>query len=101
MPLTYTLTDSRLIDLDSLDASLLEINDFVTKSESKLSRLRLLGDVGTREGPVENSDRTSEHALHWLLGQTLSVAAPLHRHRPRTADIRDDDGGTDITSNRD
>lgn len=100
MGCTYTLTDGRLIDLDGLDSSLFEVNDFVTESKGELPGLHLLGNIGTREGPVEDSDRTGEHTLHWLLGQALSVAAPFDSHRTRAADVGDDDRRADITEER-
>jgi len=41
-------------------------------------------------GPVSNT-------LHRVLGNTLSVAAPLHSNGARTTYIRDNDGQSDIT----
>lgn len=49
-----TLSDSRLVDLDSLDTGVGEVNDLVSEGESKLLRLNLLGDIGSGEGPVKD-----------------------------------------------
>ena len=92
-----TLTESRLVNLDSLDATLLEINDLVTESESELLALNLTRDIGTREGPVEDGDGSSKHTLHGLLGNALGVLRPLNGDGAGTADIGGDDGGTDVT----
>ena len=94
---TYTLTESRLVNLDSLDATLLEIDDLVTESESELLALNLTRDIGTREGPVEDGDGSSKHTLHGLLGNALGVLRPLNGDGAGTADIGGDDGGTDVT----
>ena len=84
---TYTLTDSRLIDLNGLDTSLLQIHYLVAKGEGELLGLELTSDIGTGEGPVENGDRAGQHSLHWFLRNALSVAAPLHGNRVGTANI--------------
>lgn len=81
-----------------MDASLLEVYDFISESESELLGLELTGSVGARERPVEDGNRTGEHPLHGFLGQTLSVAAPFDSHGTGTADVRDDDGRTDVAS---
>ena len=61
---TYTFTDGRLIDLDSLDASFLKVNDFVAEGKRELTGLDLLGDIRTRERPVEDGDGAGQHTLH-------------------------------------
>lgn len=94
---TYTLTDSGLIDLDGADAGFLEVNDFIAESQSQLLGLQFTGDIGTREGPVEDGDWASKHTLHGPLGEALGVATPADGHGARAADIRDDDGGSDVS----
>ena len=54
---TYTLTEGGLVDLDRADASLLEVDDLITESQSELPGLELTRDIRTREGPVEDCDR--------------------------------------------
>lgn len=49
-----TLSDSGLVDLDSLDTGVGEVNDLVSEGKSKLLRLNLLGDIGSGEGPVKD-----------------------------------------------
>lgn len=49
-----TLSDSGLVDLDSLDTGVGEVNDLVSEGKSKLLRLNLLGDISSREGPVKD-----------------------------------------------
>ena len=94
---TYTLTDSRLIDLNCLDTSLLQIHHFVAEGEGELLRLELTRNISTGEGPVEDSDRAGQHSLHWFLRHALSIAAPLDGNRGGTADIGDDDGWANIS----
>ena len=91
-----TFTDGGLIDLDGLDTSLLEVDDFVTESKGQLAGLGLAGDVNTRERPVKDGNGACQHALHGVLGQALGVAAPLDGDGTGAADVGDDDGGTDI-----
>lgn len=91
-----TLTESGLVDLDGADATLLEIDDLVTESKRELLALDLTGDILTREGPVQDGDRAGKHTLHGLAGQALSVLRPLDSHGLGTADVGDDDGGTDV-----
>lgn len=92
-----TLSDGRLIDLDSLDTSLGEVDDLVSESKSKLLGLNLLGNIGSGERPVEDGDGTGEHTLHWLLGQALSVGGPSDSHGLRSGDVGDDNGGSDVS----
>ena len=94
---TYTLTDSRFIDLNGLDTSLLQINHLVTEGEGELFGLEFARNVGTGEGPVEDGNRAGQHSLHRLLRDTLRVAAPLDSNRVGTADVGNDDGGADIS----
>lgn len=61
---THTLTNSRLVNLDGADAGRFEIDDLITESKSKLLRLHLARNIVTREGPVQDGDRTRKHALH-------------------------------------
>ncbi|KAH9943489.1 golgi-body localization protein domain-containing protein [Epithele typhae] len=93
---TYTLTKSRLINLNGLDASLLQVDDLVAEGEGELLALELTGDIRTREGPVEDSHRTGKHTLHRAAREALSVAAPAHSHRLGAADVGDDNGGTNV-----
>lgn len=91
-----TLTDGRLVDLDGEDASLLKVADLVTEGKSKLHSLGLLVNVGTRERPVENGDRASEHALDRLAGKLLGVAGPADGHRAGAGHVGNDNGGTNV-----
>ena len=94
--MTYTLTESGLVDLNGLNARLLEVDNLVAEGKSKLLALELTRDIRTGEGPVENGDGAREHTLHGELGEALGVAAPAHSHGRGTADIRDNDRGTDV-----
>lgn len=97
---TYTLTDGGLVDLDGVDAGGLEVDDLVTESQSKLLGLELTGDIGTGERPVEDGDWASQHALHGELGQALGVRGPLDSDGSGTADVGDDNWGTDVTEQK-
>ena len=90
-----TLTKGRLIDLDDEDAVLLEVDDLVTESKSKLLALHGLVDVITGERPPEAGDGTSKHALHGLLGDGRSILGLLDGHGSGAGDIADNDRGTD------
>jgi len=92
-----TLTESRLIDLDDLDASGLEVNNLVTDGEGELLGLDGLVDIVTGERPAETGDGTSEHALHGLGRHGSSVLGLLDGHRSGTRDVTDNDGGTHAT----
>lgn len=93
---TYAFTDSGFINLNGTDASLLEVDNLITEGKSQLLGLQLPGNVGTREGPVEDGDRSSKHTLHGLGGEALSIATPLDGHGVGTADVGDDDGRSDV-----
>jgi hypothetical protein len=97
LPQGETFTDRRLVDLDSEDTSLLEVDDLVTESESELLALNLLGNIGTGEGPVEDGDGTGEHTLHGALGEGLSVGRPADGDGSRAGDVGDDDRGTNVS----
>jgi hypothetical protein len=56
---------SRLIDLDDWDAGFFKIRDFIAESEAKLFGLDGLRDIVSRETPTKDSDRTSQHSLHY------------------------------------
>jgi hypothetical protein len=86
--------DSTYHDIDTV---LLEVNDFVAESQSKLLSLDRLVNVVTGERPPEASNGTSKHALHGLLGDRGSVLALLDGHRSGTRDVTDDDRRTDAT----
>jgi hypothetical protein len=92
-----TLSDGRLVDLNGVDAGVLQVDDLVTESESELLGLGLSGDIDTGERPVEDGDGTGKHTLHWLFGEGLSVGGPSNGHWRRTRDVGDDDGGSDVS----
>jgi hypothetical protein len=92
-----TLTQSRLIDLDDVDASLLKVNDLVTESQGKLLGLDGLVDIVTGERPPKAGNGASQHALHGLLGDGHSVLGLLDGHGSGTGDVTDDDRGADAT----
>lgn len=90
-----TLTESRLVDLDDVDASSLKVNDLVAEGKSKLLSLDGLVDVVTRERPSETGDGTSQHTLHGLLGDGGGELGLLDGHGGRAGDVTDNDRGTD------
>ena len=91
-----TLTDGGLVDLDGTNTGLLEVDDLVAEGKGDLLGLHLLADVGTGERPVEDGDGAGKHALHGLLGEALGVRRPADGHGSGTADVRDNDGGTNV-----
>ncbi|CAH0014573.1 unnamed protein product [Clonostachys rhizophaga] len=90
-----TLTESRLIDLDDTDTGVLEVNNLVAESKSKLLSLDGLVNVVTRERPSEAGDGASKHTLHGLLRNGDGIFAFLDSHRSRSGDVTDDDRRTD------
>jgi len=89
-----TLTKSRLIDLDNVDAVLLEVENLVTESQSELLALDGLVNIVTRERPPQAGDWASKHALHGLLGPLSSILGLLNGHGSRARDIANNDGRT-------
>lgn len=92
-----TLTDGRLINLDVDNTSLLQINDLVTDGKGELGADDRAGDVITDEGPLQAGDGASQHTLHGLGGQRLSIDGLFDSHRVDAVDITKDDWGTDAT----
>jgi len=92
-----TLTESRLIDLDDEDTSSLKVNDLVTESKGKLLSLDGLVDIITRERPSETGDWTSQHALHWLLGDGDGVLGLLDGHWCWAGDVTNNDRWANAT----
>lgn len=89
-----TLTEGRLIDLDDVDAGLLEVDNLIAESQGELLSLDRLVNVVTGERPPQAGDGASKHTLHGLLGDADSVLALLDGHRSRARDVTDDDRGT-------
>lgn len=63
-----TFSDSGFVDLDGVDTSVLQVDDFVSKSQGQLLGLDFSRDIGSGERPVQDGDGTSQHTLHGLLG---------------------------------
>lgn len=92
-----TLTESRLIDLDDVDAGLLEVDNLVTEGQSKLLGLDGLVNVITGERPSQASDGASQHALHGLVGDLDGVLGLLDGHGSGAGDVADNDGRSDAS----
>ncbi|KAK1242143.1 hypothetical protein MKX07_000129 [Trichoderma sp. CBMAI-0711] len=92
-----TLTESRLIDLDDVDAGGLEVDDLVTQSQSELLGLDGLVDVVTGERPSQAGDGSSQHTLHGLAGDGDGVLGLLDGHGGGAGDVADNDGGSDAS----
>jgi hypothetical protein len=89
-----TLTEGRLVDLDDVDASRLEVDDLVAEGKSKLLSLDGLVNVVTGERPPQAGDGASEHTLHGLGGDRDGVLGLLDGHGSGTRDVTDNDGRT-------
>ena len=92
-----TLSDSRLIDLDGLDAGLGKVDNLVSESESELLGLNLLGDIGSGERPVEDGNRAGKHTLHWFVGKALGVSGPSDSHGLRSGNVGDNNWWSDVS----
>lgn len=92
-----TLTESRLIDLDDVNAGRLKVDNLVTESQSKLLSLDRLVNIITRERPSQASDGSSQHTLHGLAGDRDGVLGLLDGHGSRAGDVTDNDGGSDAS----
>jgi hypothetical protein len=92
-----TFSDSRLVDLNGLDTGVGKVDDLVSESEGELLGLDLLGDIGSGERPVENGNGTSQHSLHGLVRDLLGVRRPSDSHGGRSGDVRDDNGGSNVS----
>ena len=82
-----TFTNGGFINLNSLDASLLKIDNLATKGKRELPRLVLSRNVNARERPGEDRHWPHQHTLHWLLGNALGVGALFDYDRARAAYI--------------
>ena len=82
---------SGFVNLDDSDAVLFEVQNFVTDGKADFLSLRLERNIFTREGPVENRNRTRKHALHRLLGATLCENGPFNRNRSAAAHVTPND----------
>lgn len=87
-----TLTERRLVDLDDVDAGLLEVDDFVTESKSKLLSLDGLVNIVTGERPSQAGDGASKHALHGLVRDGDGVLGLLDSHGGRARNVTNNDG---------
>lgn len=92
-----TLSDGRLVDLDGVDTSVLQVDDFVSEGQGQLLGLNLSRDIGSGEGPVQDGNGSSQHTLHGLLGDGLGVLGPSDGHGLRSGDVGDDDRGSDVS----
>lgn len=90
-----TLTESRLVDLDDVNASLLEVNNLVAQGEGELLSLDGLVNIITGERPPQAGDGTRQHALHGLVGHRDGVLGLLDRHGSGAGDVADNDGRAD------
>lgn len=75
-----TLTEAGLVHLDNLDAALLQSNNLVANGEGYLNVGGMVGLVVADEGPLKNSGRSGEHALHGFGGKRLSVDSEIDGH---------------------
>ena len=73
----------RLVDLNHANPRRFQVQHLVADRERKL--LRGLGArlVVAHEGPLENRDRSGEHAFDRSFRERLRVPAPAHGHRAR------------------
>ena len=80
-----------LIDLDRLAARRFQVEYLVADRQRDLAATRLSGLIVAHETPVEDRDRTGQHAFDRLVGQPLSIAPPIDRHRfgPRNIAVKD------------
>ncbi|KAM3072695.1 hypothetical protein ACMFMF_011920 [Clarireedia jacksonii] len=92
-----TLTKSWLVDLNDVNTGSLKVNNFITKSQSKLLSLDRLVNVVTREGPSETGDWSGQHTLHWLLGDGDGIFGLLDSHWRGTRDVTNNDRRTNAS----
>ena len=81
------LTQCWLIDLNDSNPGILKISNLVAQSQTDL-----IGNLGqrqiiAREGPSDDGDRTSQHALDRVIGQRLRITCPFNSHRVRTDNV--------------
>ena len=77
--------------MDNLDTSRFQVKDLFLDGQGDLEGRFLDGNVLTREGPVENGHRTSQHTLDWLVCAALGIAGPLDSNWVEASDISPDD----------
>ena len=76
-----------LIDLDNSNSGVLKIGDLVAQSQTDLISNLGQRQIIAREGPGDDGDRTSQHALNRVIGQRLRVTCPFNSHRVRTDNV--------------
>nr|GMC95624.1 Uncharacterised protein [Ipomoea batatas] len=92
LPKRQTLSQSSFINLNDIDACLLQILYFILNCQSNLVAGFESWLVISNKGPVENGNRASKHSLHWALGHALSSTRPEDSHGFGPAHITIDDG---------
>jgi hypothetical protein len=92
-----TLTKSWLVRLNDVNTGGLKVNNLITESQSKLLSLDGLVNIVTRERPSETGDWSSQHTLHWLLGDGDGVFGLLNGHWCGTGDVTNDDRRTNAS----
>ena len=83
-----------LIDLNNSNSGVLEIGDLVAQSQTDLISNLSQRQIIAREGPGDDGDRTSQHALNRVISQRLRVTCPFNSHCVRTDNIPPQDRRT-------
>ncbi|MNS62800.1 hypothetical protein D3C72_958760 [compost metagenome] len=83
--------DGRLVDLDDADAGRFQVHHFVAQGQRQLAARLLARLIIPHERPLQDGDRTRQHALDRLVGQRLRVRRPAHRHRRGAGHVAEND----------
>ena len=86
-----------LIDLNNSNSGVLKIGNLVAQSQTDLISNLGQRQVIAREGPSDDGDRTSQHALDRVIGQRLRVTCPFNSHRVRTDNVAPQNRRTSAT----
>jgi hypothetical protein len=81
-----TVVDSRLVDLNDVDARALEIDHLVAQRERDLVAGLSAGPIVTYKRPL-HGDGTGQHAAHRPSRQRPRIGRPFHFHRFRAGHI--------------
>ncbi|MPN18668.1 hypothetical protein SDC9_166031 [bioreactor metagenome] len=91
------LLQSRFIDLDDFDARFLQIENLFADRQTDLESHLPQRNVLTRERPIQDCHRTSEHPFDRFVGKTLRIFRIEHGDRVFASDVPENDRRLDAS----
>jgi hypothetical protein len=91
-PQRQAFAQRRFVDLHDADAGRFQVDCFVADRQRDLQRGGGARLVVAHERPLQDGDRSGQHALHRTRRAALGVGAPGHRHRGGAGDVAEQHG---------